>query len=136
MQLGSIPNIPESEYKTKFSWTHRTLIRLAAKELGPYCEKFDQDYVMYTCTDPTSKLPRNKYLEKLGQYSDVPVYGDAFIFNMVPWLDEADESSGAGARWVHMNHFAAPAVRGYGRAAKVLYMLLRSLPKAKKDGEV
>lgn len=91
---------------------------------------------MYTCTDPKSKLPRNEYLEKLGQCSDVPVYGDAFIFNMVPWLDEADESRGAGARWVHMNHFAAPAVRGYGRAANVLYMLLRSLPKPKKNGEV
>ena len=89
---------------------------------------------MYICLDPTSTLPRNKYLESLGGYSEVPgvpVYGDAFIFSMKPWLDESDASR--VAKWVHMtDHFAEGARRHVGQE---IPKLLRSLPKPEKDDE-
>ena len=86
---------------------------------------------MYICLDQTSKLPRNKYLEWLAGYSEVPVYGDAFVFSMKPWLSESDKARGAS--WVHMpDHFLA---EGSPSAATTLPKLLRYLPKPEKDEE-
>lgn len=87
---------------------------------------------MYICLDKESNLPRNTYLEWLAGYSEVPVYGDAFVFSMEPWLSELDRSK--GARWAHMPDWWA-AGEGSPVIATTLPKLLRCLPKPKKDEE-
>lgn len=104
--------------------------------LGPGGERFDHDYLMYTCVNKNSSLPQNQYLEKLAFYSGAPVYGDVFIFSMKPWLGNSKKPR--ETQWIHMdNHFAGVA---YARdrdvyPARILRLLLQSLPKPEVDDE-
>lgn len=95
------------------------------------------EFLMYICLDPTSNLPRNTYLERLGEYSKVPVddkvpvYGDAFIFMMKPWPEESDHPKGAA--YVHMTDQFAAGARAH--ISEKIPKLLRSLPKPEKNEE-
>lgn len=80
-QLLCFPTVWACEIKDaqRFSWEHRSLIRIEAEKLSEFSPEWRADYFMYTCLDKTSGLPRNRYLKEI---SDTEVYGDAIVFQM------------------------------------------------------
>lgn len=73
--LTRFPNVKLMDQST-FSWNERQLLYLPFKDLDRFIEGF---HLLYVCYEKKTRLPRNRYLEKL---SGVHMYGDSFLFKM------------------------------------------------------
>ena len=89
-KLGHIPDGEALErcYR-KFSWEHRTLVKVRYLKAGKNDGVKLADYLMYVCLDKVENLQLNEYLEEL-----VPgapkVYGSAFIFKKTTGTGESE----------------------------------------------
>ncbi len=72
--------IEKADKTCNFNWTHRTLIKLPGRCLGPFADGWEDDFLMYACFDKKANDPVNEYLKQLHIKSDVRVFGDAFVF--------------------------------------------------------
>ena len=122
--LGHIPD-PEPYINVlppTFSWNHRLLVKLSARPGTSVA-----DYMMYLCLDKTSKLTRNKIIERLSNFSDVKVYGDAFVFKMeANGYDELER-----AKYIHMDEFFIDSAKTGVHAEQYLRKLLKKADKRK-----
>ena len=86
---------------------------------------------MYLCLDEKSGLPYNENISKLASFSDVRVYGDAYVFKMEP--NRFDELG--RAKYIHMDElFVESAGRGF-HAGNNLRKLLRLAIEEEEEEE-
>lgn len=84
--------------------------------------------MMYLCLDKKSGLPRNKIIGRLANFSDVKVYGDAFIFKMEPrYFGDLGR-----AKYIHMDELFIDSAKNGVQAGQYMRQLLKSTLKADK----
>ncbi len=122
--LQHFPNMWSLTDKLAFSFKHRHLIGIPAKDL---CSSVNENYFMYTCYDGTAGLAQNKYLEKL---SKKPMYGDSFLFRT-----RADSDENGKAIFLHMGSDSVRDLESGGLTKAILRQLLDSMTPGVRKGQ-